>query len=81
MAEVLKSTEMVDPEAEENVRQDQLKTALQAKIENLEIETILANVTDDNNLDDHCPDFALLVDHPHNLIVINICGTRMFPCM
>ena len=80
VAEVLKSTE-IDPEAEENVRQEQLKTALQAKIENLEIETVLANVTDDNNVDDHCPDFAFLVDHPHNLIVINICGTRMFPGM
>ena len=79
VAEVLRSTEMVDPEAEENVRQEQLKTALQAKIENLEIETVLANVTDGNNVDDHCPDFALLVDHPHNLIVINICGTRMLP--
>ena len=79
VAEVLRSTEMVDPEAEENVRQEQLKTALQAKIENLEIETVLANVTDDNNVDDHCPDFAFLVDHPHNLIVINICGTRMLP--
>ena len=81
VAEVLKSTEIDPEDAEENVRQEQLKTAMQAKIENLEIETVLANVTDGNNVDDHCPDFALLVDHPHNLIVINICGTRMFPGM
>ena len=79
VAEVLKSTEIDPEDAEENVRQEQLKNALQAKIENLEIETVLANVTDDNNVDDHCPDFAFLVDHPHNLIVINICGTRMLP--
>jgi hypothetical protein len=43
------------------------------------IETLLANATDNSSVEDHCPDFALLLDHTHHLIIINICGTRMIP--
>ena len=59
--------------------QEQLNSALQTKLEPLNIKAVLANATDDSNVDDHCPDFALLIDDPHHLIVINICGTRMIP--
>ena len=78
IAQVIRNSE-IDHQAED--APEQLKIAVQNQIQNLNIETVLANATDDSNVDDHCPDFALLIDHPHNLIVINICGTRMIPGM
>ena len=56
--------------------QDQIKASLQ---EALDLEVWMANATDDQVVEEHCPDFALLVTHQHQLIVINICGTRMIP--
>ena len=52
---------------------------MREKLADHSIEPMLANATDDSSVEDHCPDFALLLDHPHQLIVINICGTRMIP--
>ena len=71
VAEVLRAGESQEHESKEE--------ALDEKLKDLSIETVLANVTDNSNVDEHCPDFALLLDHPHRLIVINICGTRMIP--
>lgn len=72
VAGVLRSSE-ADHSAE---GQDQIKASLQ---EALDLEVWLANATDDQVVEEHCPDFALLVNHQHQLIVINICGTRMIP--
>ena len=58
---------------------EKLKDALQATFTDRNFETLLANATDDNEVDQHCPDFAILVNHDHKLVVINICGTRMIP--
>ena len=71
VAEVLRAGESQEHASKEE--------ALNEKLKDLSIETVLANVTDNSNVDEHCPDFALLLDHPHRLIVINICGTRMIP--
>ena len=73
VAEVLRSSDV------DHSDQDNIRVALQQKIDPLAIEVKLANATDDRLVDQHCPDFALLLDHPHQLIVINICGTRMMP--
>jgi hypothetical protein len=76
VAGVLRSTEIdhADPNA-----QDRLKAELQEKTAELNLETVLANATDDSLVDQHCPDFAVLLDPDHELIIINICGTRMLP--
>jgi len=73
---VIRSSE-IDHSTEES--QDLLRDALADKLADHSIEPLLANATDDSSVEDHCPDFALLLDHPHQLIVINICGTRMIP--
>ena len=31
------------------------------------------------NIPGHCPDFAVILMHHHQQILINICGTKMFP--
>ena len=54
--------------------QEQIKNMVQDDLNSLEIQTLLANATDDLEVEDHCPDFALLLDHPHQMVVINICG-------
>jgi len=59
--------------------QDQIKSMLQEAFNPDEIEALIANATDNQVVEEHCPDFALLLDHTHKLIVINICGTRMIP--
>lgn len=56
-----------------------MNATLKQTLEPFNIETLLANATDNSQVEEHCPDFALLLDHPHKLIVINICGTRMIP--
>lgn len=69
VAQVIRSSEAAE----------ELQASLQGHLQPHEIETLLANATDQNQVNQHCPDFALLLDHPHKLIVINICGTRMIP--
>ena len=59
--------------------QDQIKAMLQEALGPDNIEALIANATDDQVVEEHCPDFALLLDHTHQMIVINICGTRMIP--
>ena len=59
--------------------QEQIKDMVQEDLISLQIQPLLANATDDSIVEEHCPDFALLLDHPHQMIVINICGTRMIP--
>jgi len=76
VAQVLRSSD-IDHTTED--APELLKEALKAQIETLSIEPLLANATDNSTVDQHLPDFALLLDHPHQMIVINICGTRMIP--
>jgi len=76
VSKVLRSSE-IDHSAEDF--QDQLRVALHEKLGDYSIEPLLGNTTDDSTVQTHCPDFALLLDHPHKLIIINICGTRMIP--
>ena len=41
---------------------------------------IMAHTTDSEDLEDgHCPDFALVLIHHHQVILVNVCGTRMIP--
>lgn len=46
----------------------------------LEKESIVfAHATDSFHVDHHCPDFAMMLVHELEQIVIVVCGTRMFP--
>ena len=41
---------------------------------------LVAHSTDAKHLEGgHCPDFAVVVIHHHQVILINVCGTRMIP--
>ena len=41
---------------------------------------LVAHSTDAKHLEGgHCPDFAVVVVHHHQVILINVCGTRMIP--
>ena len=46
----------------------------------IEPENILfAHATDSLHVDDHCPDFSVVILHDLEQILITICGTRMIP--
>ena len=46
----------------------------------LDKDIIMAHTTDSEDLEDgHCPDFALVLIHHHQVILVNVCGTRMIP--
>ncbi len=73
VATVLRSSELDQTDL------DAIKEALAIPLQPHSIEVVYGYSTDANLVEKHCPDFALLLDHPHQTIVINICGTRMIP--
>ena len=58
VAQVLRSSD-IDHTTED--APELLKEALKAQIETLSIEPLLANATDNSTVDQHLPDFALLL--------------------
>ncbi len=52
----------------------------QARVaESAGLDVLFAHATDSLHVDQHCPDFAVVVVHGLKQLVICICGTRMFP--